>query len=67
LDAKSRDGLSARNYARNDGAFLPRVGIDRRVGNPIIVAFVQPWIAIVLYIAVALIWFIPDRRIEKNV
>jgi uncharacterized membrane protein len=27
-------------------------------------AFVRPWIAIVLYIAVALIWFIPDRRIE---
>jgi hypothetical protein len=28
-------------------------------------AFVQPWIAIVLYIAVALLWFVPDRRIEK--
>jgi hypothetical protein len=28
-------------------------------------AFVQPWIAIVLYIAIALLWFVPDRRIEK--
>ncbi|MGQ0444187.1 MAG: TMEM175 family protein [Beijerinckiaceae bacterium] len=28
-------------------------------------AFVQPWIAIALYIAVALLWFVPDRRIEK--
>ncbi len=29
-------------------------------------AFVSPWIAVVLYVAVALIWFVPDRRIEKN-
>ncbi len=28
-------------------------------------AFVQPWIAIALYIVVALIWFVPDRRIES--
>jgi uncharacterized membrane protein len=31
----------------------------------ILLAFVQPWIAIALYIAVALLWFVPDRRIEK--
>jgi uncharacterized membrane protein len=30
-------------------------------------AFVHPWIAIGLYIAVALIWFVPDRRIETKV
>ena len=29
-------------------------------------AFVNPWIAIALYVAVALIWFVPDRRIEGN-
>jgi len=28
-------------------------------------AFVRPWIAIILYVAIALIWFIPDRRIES--
>jgi uncharacterized membrane protein len=28
-------------------------------------AFVSPWIAIGLYVFVALIWFIPDRRIER--
>jgi uncharacterized membrane protein len=28
-------------------------------------AFVNPWIASMLYVAVALIWFIPDRRIER--
>jgi len=26
-------------------------------------AFVNPWIAIALYIAVALIWLVPDRRL----
>jgi uncharacterized membrane protein len=28
-------------------------------------AFVRPWMAIVLYIANALAWFVPDRRIES--
>ena len=27
-------------------------------------AYVRPWIAIALYVFVAMIWFIPDRRIE---
>ncbi len=30
-------------------------------------AFVNPWISIVIYIAVALIWFAPDRRIESHI
>ena len=29
-------------------------------------AFVQPWIAAALYIIVALLWLIPDRRIESK-
>ena len=28
-------------------------------------AFLSPWIAIGLYVFVALLWFIPDRRIER--
>jgi uncharacterized membrane protein len=28
-------------------------------------AFLKPWIAGVIYVAVALIWLIPDRRIER--
>jgi uncharacterized membrane protein len=27
-------------------------------------AFVNPWIAVALYVAVALLWLVPDRRIE---
>jgi len=30
-------------------------------------AFVHPWIAIALYVVIAMIWFIPDRRIESMV
>ena len=30
----------------------------------VIVAIFYPWIAIALYVAIALMWFIPDRRIE---
>jgi uncharacterized membrane protein len=29
-------------------------------------AFVKPWIAIALYVAVALVWLVPDRRIEAH-
>jgi len=28
-------------------------------------AFVRPWIGWSLYVVVALIWFVPDRRIER--
>ena len=28
-------------------------------------AFLSPWLAILLYIAVAVMWFVPDRRIES--
>ena len=28
-------------------------------------AFVRPWLAIAVYVFIALIWFIPDRRIES--
>ena len=33
----------------------------------ILLAFIQPWLANLLYALVALIWLIPDRRIEDRV
>jgi uncharacterized membrane protein len=30
-------------------------------------AFVRGWLALALYIVVALIWLVPDRRIERNI
>jgi uncharacterized membrane protein len=32
----------------------------------IVVAFFVPWLAVAIYAATALMWFIPDRRIEKR-
>ena len=29
-------------------------------------AFVRPWIAYACYVAVAVIWFIPDRRFTRS-
>lgn len=31
----------------------------------IILAFVSPWVSIAIYVLVAIIWLIPDRRIER--
>ena len=33
----------------------------------ILLAFLQPWISCALYVAVAALWFLPDRRIEKTI
>jgi hypothetical protein len=30
-------------------------------------AFVNQMVSVALYVAVAVIWFVPDRRIEANV
>jgi uncharacterized membrane protein len=32
----------------------------------VLVAFINPWISIGLYVLVAILWLIPDRRIEKE-
>jgi uncharacterized membrane protein len=33
----------------------------------IVLAFVNPWISMALYVLVAIIWLVPDRRIERKV
>lgn len=32
----------------------------------ILLSLVRPWMAMVLYVAVALLWLVPDRRIERS-
>jgi uncharacterized membrane protein len=32
----------------------------------ILLAFVAPWLAILLYVVIAAVWFAPDRRIERT-
>src|SRR5215216_5850011 len=36
-------------------------------GAAIPLAFLQPWIAMVLYVTVAIMWLIPDPRIEEKI
>jgi uncharacterized membrane protein len=33
----------------------------------IVVAFVAPWVSMVLYVVVAILWIAPDRRIERMI
>src|SRR6478672_2807844 len=30
-------------------------------------AFVSPWLAIAVYVAMALVWLVPDRRLERTI
>jgi uncharacterized membrane protein len=67
--------LLARMMARHEGAdssLARAIGKDRKTlastGFNLIgigLAFVNPWIAVACYVAVAVIWFLPDRRIER--
>jgi uncharacterized membrane protein len=31
----------------------------------IVVAFFEPWVAIAIYVGVAVVWLVPDRRITR--
>jgi uncharacterized membrane protein len=35
--------------------------------SSVVLAFIAPWISIALYVAVALMWLVPDRRIESQI
>ncbi len=57
----------------DDGAMLAAIGKDvKGVVSPVIyatdigLAFVSPWLAYACYLAVSLIWFIPDRRLTAH-
>jgi len=61
LASHARDSLLARALGRD---FKGRISIALYV-VAIAVAFVLPWLAGALYGLVAVIWLVPDRRIEK--
>ena len=55
-----------------DSEFAARLGSDWKGKIPLAVysagiglAFVNPWISLALYAAIAALWFIPDRRFER--
>jgi uncharacterized membrane protein len=58
-----KDSTLARAVGRDDKGWLSM--ILYAVAIPL--AFERPAIAMAIYVAVAVIWFIPDRRIEKVV
>jgi uncharacterized membrane protein len=35
--------------------------------SAVVLAFVNPWISCAIYVAVAVMWFLPDRRIERTI
>ena len=57
------DSPLAKALGRDWKGKLSVVGYTIAVG----LAFINPWLAFSIYVMVALMWFIPDRRIEKKV
>jgi uncharacterized membrane protein len=56
-----------------DSGLTRAIGRDRKGKVSVVLwatgvglAFVNPWMAVMIYVAVALIWLVPDRRIERH-
>ena len=76
LMAASAYWILVRAIIATDGAdslLAKAIGKDRKGSLSVVIyaiavplAFVVPWIAEALYVGVALVWLIPDRRIERT-
>jgi uncharacterized membrane protein len=63
LAVEGRDSLLAAAVSHDvKGNLSPLLYVAAIIG-----ALIQPWIAGALYVAVALLWLVPDRRIERAV
>jgi uncharacterized membrane protein len=61
IDAHGHDSVLARALGRDvKGRVSPLLYVAG-----ILAAFVLPWLAAALYVLVAVIWLVPDRRIER--
>lgn len=63
---------SIADYNGPDSIIRAAIGKDRKGKLSLVLyiaaiplAFVSPWISVAFYVAVSLMWFIPDRRIER--
>jgi uncharacterized membrane protein len=58
-----RDGTLARAIGSDWKGKLSAAGYASAIG----LAFVEPFVAIAIYVAIAILWIVPDRRIEREV
>jgi uncharacterized membrane protein len=58
-----RDGSKLRVAVKDRTKEVASTGLYA-VGIPL--AFVEPWAAVAIYVGVALLWLVPDPRIEKG-
>jgi uncharacterized membrane protein len=63
LRIHSRDSTLATALGRDFKGKISIVVYVAAIG----LAFVRPWLGCVLYLAVAIMWLVPDRRIEKRI
>jgi uncharacterized membrane protein len=59
------NGRSSKLAAAVGGDFKGKISLLLYIAA-IPLAFVSPWISLGIYVAIALVWFIPDRRIETT-
>lgn len=62
LRIDGRDGVLAAALGRDIKGKLSLVIYGVAIG----LTLVSPWISVALYVVVAIIWFLPDRRIERT-
>jgi uncharacterized membrane protein len=60
------EGSKSRLAAAVRGDVKGKVSLLLYIGS-VVFAFVNQWISDAIYVAVALIWLVPDRRIERRV
>ena len=62
ISVHGRDSALARAVGQDWKGKIPLVAYAAAIG----LAFVNPWISCALYVAVALMWLVPDKRIERT-
>ena len=60
---QGRDSILAKALGKDGKTKLSLV----LYGSAILIAFIQPMISLAIYTLVAIIWLVPDRRIEKKI
>lgn len=77
---KANEGCWKKLRRISDKGELGRFGLHKAVGTDrkgrislalyiagILLTFVNQWIGVALYVLVAMIWFVPDKRFEKQI